>query len=619
MQPGDTTSRTSLFASTNSSSIVVTLGVIGLMAIMLWTANAVRKHVRTASQTLFPAALASQEADTAFHRMNREYQDAVVMQEKASLATAARDAATVVTSLESAGKFLEFDSERHREIVALQRRVRDLQARSKVCYTAGATIKGDLPGEIQTDLAELARENEAVGTALETLQHDLAGDFRAELALTDKLQSIQGILETALLAVVIVALFFSTHAAIDAAARKREDAVLRQAHRDTEILLNSMPSLLIGLDMDGRIRRWNKAATMILGWQEATVAGKSLDECGIKWLTSGVSARVAACVRDPSDHSLDRVRLDRSGRARVLGLSAIPLKANGADSGSLVVGADITQRLMLEDQLHQAQKLESVGHLAAGIAHEINTPTQYIGDNTRFLKDAFQGLASLLTNYERLLVAAQANNLSGETVREVASAVQQADAGYLLEEIPKAIEQSLEGVSRVSKLVAAMKEFSHPGSKEKTPVDLNRAIESTITVARNEWKYVADMETDFDPDLPMVSCLPDEFNQVILNLIVNAAHAVADVVGKGGSEKGKIKVQTRNCPDCVEIQIQDTGTGIPEAVQACIFDPFFTTKEIGKGTGQGLTIARSIVVDKHGGTIHFETEKVPEPRHQGEP
>ena len=154
-----------------------------------------------------------------------------------------------------------------------------------------------------------------------------------------------------------------------------------------------------------------------------------------------------------------------------------------------------------------------------------------------------------------------------------------------------------------------MKEFSHPGAKERTQLDLNHSIDCTLTVARNEWKYVADLETDFDPSLPLIPCLPGEFNQVILNLIVNAAHAIADALGEGSSQKGTIKVQTRNCPEWAEIRIQDSGTGIPEKVRTRVFDPFFTTKELGKGTGQGLSIARSVVVDKHGGTIHFETEE----------
>ena len=300
------------------------------------------------------------------------------------------------------------------------------------------------------------------------------------------------------------------------------------------------------------------------------------------------------------------MKLEKNGTTRFLGLNAIPLNTDGA-AGILVVGADITDRLTLEHQLLQAQKLESVGQLAAGIAHEINTPTQYIGDNVRFLKEAFHDLEGVRASYERLLAAAQNNAVSGETVQEVMDRLQHADANYLFEEIPKAIDQSLEGVTRVAKIVGAMKEFSHPGTKDKTQLDLNHAIECTLTVARNEWKYVAELETEFDPSLPRIACQPGEFNQVILNLIVNAAHAIADVVGKDGSKKGTIKVQTRNCKDWAEIRIHDTGTGIPDSVRARVFDPFFTTKEIGKGTGQGLAIARSVVVDKHGGTIHFET------------
>jgi len=270
---------------------------------------------------------------------------------------------------------------------------------------------------------------------------------------------------------------------------------------------------------------------------------------------------------------------------------------------------DCTERNLLREQLHQAQKLESVGQLAAGIAHEINTPIQYVGDNLQFLKDSFEDLKNLLTAYERMFREVKSNALNSESIQDVETAVRLSDAGYLLEEIPKAVEQSAEGIAHVSSLVSAMKEFSHPGTKEKIPLDLNHAIDCTITVARNEWKYVADLETDFDLSLPLIPCLPGEFNQVVLNLIVNAAHSIGDVIKTGGAEKGKIVVQTKNCLDCAEIRIQDTGAGIPENVRARIFDPFFTTKEIGKGTGQGLAIARSVIVDKHGGSIHFETEE----------
>ena len=264
------------------------------------------------------------------------------------------------------------------------------------------------------------------------------------------------------------------------------------------------------------------------------------------------------------------------------------------------------ERNQMEIQLRHAQKLESIGQLAAGIAHEINTPTQFIGDNLRFLQDVFTDLLGLLRQFHRLLENARGQSFALELAREIEQTMQTINLADLEKEIPQSITQSLSGVQRVAKIVQAMKDFSHPGTEAKVPVDINRAIESTLTVCRNEWKYVALVQTDFDPSLPLVSCLPGEFNQVILNIVVNAAHAIADRVQ--GEGLGAIGVSTRAYGDGVEIRISDTGTGIPEAARGRIFDPFFTTKEVGKGTGQGLAIARSVIVDKHQGEIFFETE-----------
>ncbi len=264
------------------------------------------------------------------------------------------------------------------------------------------------------------------------------------------------------------------------------------------------------------------------------------------------------------------------------------------------------ERHQMEIQLRHSQKLESIGQLAAGIAHEINTPTQFIGDNLHFLQDVFNDLLGLLGQFSLLLEAARGQAFAQSLTEEIENTIHAINLPDLEKEIPKSITQGLSGVQRVAKIVQAMKDFSHPGTETKIPVDLNRAIESTLTVCRNEWKYVADLQTDFDPVLPLVSCLPGEFNQVILNIVVNAAHAIADKMG--GKAKGVIGVSTRRHGDKVEIRISDTGTGIPESARGRIFDPFFTTKEVGKGTGQGLAIARSVVVDKHQGEIFFETE-----------
>ncbi|MHB0956293.1 MAG: sensor histidine kinase [Pirellulaceae bacterium] len=269
---------------------------------------------------------------------------------------------------------------------------------------------------------------------------------------------------------------------------------------------------------------------------------------------------------------------------------------------------EVAHRERMQQELARAQKLESIGHLAAGIAHEINTPAQYVGDNIRFLQEAFTDIDNLLGKFQELLKAARQGVLSNELLEEAELAVREADIGYLIEEAPKAIGQSLEGIERVANIVRAMKDFSHPGNGHKQAIDLNRAIRSTLMVSRNEWKYVAELITDFAPDLPLVPCLPGDFNQVILNLVINSAQAIATVVGDGAAGKGTITVTTRRDGDWAEIRIEDTGTGIPEDIRQHVFDPFFTTKDVGKGTGQGLTIVHSIVATKHGGRIWLETE-----------
>ena len=420
-------------------------------------------------------------------------------------------------------------------------------------------------------------------------------------------------LSTIFVAVIIAAaigLFVVKRMAREMASRMQaEQEALREAHQEAEVFINAVPSILIGMDHASRITRWNLTAANTFGSSRSEVVGKQLTECGIRWLRPDMQHEVRSWCSERIPRRCDPVPFEMNGETRLLGLTITPVRVAGkASSELLIIGSDITKRSTLEEQLRQAQKLESVGQLAAGIAHEINTPTQYIGDNVRFLKDAFQDLKNVLANHDRLLLAAKENTLSSETIHEVTAALALVDMGYLLEEIPKAVEQTLEGVTRVSKLVSAMKEFSHPGTKEKVPADLNHAIESTIMVARNEWKYVAELETEFDPSLPLIACHVGEFNQVILNLIVNAAHAISDVIEKEGSGMGKITVQTQNLPEWAEIRIRDTGSGIPEKVQGRVFDPFFTTKEIGKGTGQGLAIAHSVIIDKHTGSIHFETE-----------
>ncbi len=269
---------------------------------------------------------------------------------------------------------------------------------------------------------------------------------------------------------------------------------------------------------------------------------------------------------------------------------------------------EVEEKKTLQIQLQQAQKLEAVGQLAAGIAHEINTPTQYVGTNINFLQEAFRDITKLINHFRIVLAAAKAGSLGADVLREAEKALAEADWDYLAEEIPMAISQSKDGVKRVTTIVRAMKEFSHPGGKEKVAADLNKLIETTVTVARNEWKYVAEVKTDLDKELPLVPCLTDQINQVFLNMLVNAAQAIAEKLGENPvQDKGLIDIKTSHDKDWVEVTIGDSGAGIPAAVIKRIFDPFFTTKEVGKGTGQGLAIAFD-VINKHKGTITCESE-----------
>jgi signal transduction histidine kinase len=268
--------------------------------------------------------------------------------------------------------------------------------------------------------------------------------------------------------------------------------------------------------------------------------------------------------------------------------------------------AEMNARLRVEAELRQGQKLEAVGRLASGVAHEINTPIQFVSDGVHFLRDANNDLVLVIEKLQTVQRSVLDGTPSAAAAAEVTEAEEAVDLPYLMERVPLAINRCLDGLGRVATIVRSMKEFAHPDSAEMSTVDLNRAIESTLTIARNEYKYVAELETKLGP-LPPVTCHIGNVNQVVLNIVVNAAQAIGERVERGG-KKGLISVSTRHEDGQVFIAIADTGGGIPESIRERIFDPFFTTKEVGKGTGQGLAVARSIIVDKHGGDIRVESE-----------
>ena len=407
----------------------------------------------------------------------------------------------------------------------------------------------------------------------------------------------------------------------DITERKQAEEELRRLHMQNEMILNSAGEGIMGVDRQGTMIFVNPAAARMLGWDVAALVGRSMHETVHQTLCDGSASPPGECPvcrtleGDGRSTSGDEVFWRQDGTSFPVEYTGKPIHEGGQLVGAVITFRDITEKRTLETQLRQAQKLESIGQLAAGIAHEINTPTQYIGDNVRFLDDAFRDLIHVLSAC-RALREGEARGPEGpapacrspEGLARVFAAMDEADLEYLVEEIPAAIAQSLDGVRRVSKIVLSMKEFSHPGGHEMQAVDLNKALESTLTVSRNEWKYVAEVATDLAPDLPLVTCIPGDCNQVFLNLIVNAAHAIAEKSQRGEGEMGRITVATRRENDGVIVSVADTGAGIPWAVRSRIFDPFFTTKSVGRGTGQGLAIAHTIITERHGGAIGFESE-----------
>lgn len=384
----------------------------------------------------------------------------------------------------------------------------------------------------------------------------------------------------------------------DITERRRNEDALRQLSAAVE----QSPVSVVITDLDGNISYVNRKFTESTGYSAAEVLGKNPRILNSGYSPPEMYRTMWAAIREGREWRGEFRNRRKNGQLYWEAATISPITdADGSISHFLAVKEDITERLALEGELRQAQKLEAIGQLAAGIAHEINTPIQFISDNLTFLDDAWAGIFRLLES-SRAAMPEQ----SPEDAARRARAEARCDLNFLREEVPHAIGQSLEGARRVAAIVRAMKEFSHPDLEEKVHFDLNQGIASTITIACSEWKHVAEMVTDFDPGLPPVLCYPGDINQVVLNLIVNAGYAIRDRPER--ADKGTIVVRTCRRGEFAEITVSDTGVGIPAEIQGRIFEPFFTTREVGSGTGQGLALAHTVIVRKHGGKIWFETE-----------
>jgi PAS domain S-box-containing protein len=362
-----------------------------------------------------------------------------------------------------------------------------------------------------------------------------------------------------------------------------------EANTEREAFYWHSVDLMVVVDASLTVMRVNPAFERVMG---ADWAGRSALEISTVHDRPKVEGALTGCLAGGA-RSFD-AQLAPAGRAlRAAEWSAF---SEPASERVFVVIRDVTSRRRLEGELAQARKLEAIGRLASGIAHEINSPIQFVGDNLAFIGESLREVFVLLHALER-----------EPALASVLAANPNLDLAFLTAELPNAVEQACEGVQRVGELVRGMKEFAHQDHGEVTATDLNRALERTIAVARNEWKYVAEVVTDFG-ELPKVPCQASAMRQVFLNLICNAAHATGEQNTLSGRARGQITVTTRCDAKFVTISVTDSGTGIPVEVRPHLFEPFFTTKPVGQGTGQGLAISRSIICEKHGGRLEFETE-----------
>jgi PAS domain S-box-containing protein len=359
-------------------------------------------------------------------------------------------------------------------------------------------------------------------------------------------------------------------------------------------MIDLIPAFIYTKDAHSRFTACNKLVANRMGVEPDELIGKTDFDFFPREMAERFFADEQALIQsgkplvDHEEIAFDKMR----NQDRIILTSKVPLHdANGNLTGIVGTGYDITERKAAENRMASSDRLESIGRLAAGVAHEINTPIQYLSDSVSFVRE---GVQELLEYIDALRAQIPTPPEPDENVEELRT------------DMPPALDRMADGLVRIAEIVRSMKDFANADQNAMASVDLNRKIASTLVVARSEYSAVADAHTDFAP-LPHIHCNSGLINQVILNLIVNASHAIADVVGKTG-QRGKISVRTAIDGDDVVISISDTGGGIPENIRSRVYEPFFTTKEVGRGSGQGLSIAHNVVVKGHGGNIHFETE-----------
>jgi len=394
------------------------------------------------------------------------------------------------------------------------------------------------------------------------------------------------------------------------AERRQAQVALKESEEKYRQLYDDAPVGYLGIDPKGVLTTVNQTLADLLGYRPMELVGKRVWDL----MASEDRAVAQATIRKDTLQSsalsdVRRVFVRKDGEHRVMLVQKKQqLDCDGRIVGLIATLQDVTERLAMERQLLQSQKLRAIGLLSDGLAHEINTPLQYLSDNLHFLDNATTRITDVIRNPVLINSAPKETDLDSENRKASAGRESADEIDYLVEEIPSTIKQSLEGVGRISEIIIAMRSFTRAGTEEMVSRNINEIVQDSVIVLRHEWKSCADLELDLDAEIPTLQCVPGEINQALLAVLLNAVQAIKDAYSdEEGEKRGHIHISTGSQDGQIEIRVKDNGVGIAEELQIHVFEPFFTTRDVGQGSGQGLTMAHSIIVDGHGGSINFET------------